>query len=73
MENIVITRVKLLVCEVLFPPAVDVIDCTCNLQRNPNVFLCSVISMCYLSSHNYVFYFVYMFLLLHAVKLKMII
>lgn len=62
------TRVRWLVFEVLFLPTVDVIYCMCNLKQKQHITVYSVIWMCYLSLHNYAVSFVYMFVLLHAVK-----
>lgn len=62
------TRVRWLVFEVLFLPTVDVIYCMYNLKTTKHIIVYPVIWMCYLSLHNYAVSFVYMFVLLHAVK-----
>lgn len=63
------TRVRWLVFEVLFLPTVDVIYCVCIIwKKNKHIIMYSVIWLCYLSLHIYAVSFVYMFVLLHAVK-----
>lgn len=63
------TWVRWLVFEVLFLPTVDVIIyCMCSLTKKKLIIVYPVIWMCYLSLHNYAVSFVYMFVLLHAVK-----